>query len=134
MVEEKNLNYVSCYPYGVWSETKVISYGKMSSADSYSIFNQSETSRAKVVALDECLANKPVTLIKMDIEGAEMEALIGCSNIIQTQNPKMAICVYHRLEDMWLVPMYLKEKNINYKKYIRHHAKWWVSETVCYGI
>lgn len=134
MVKEKNLNYVTCYPYGVWSETKDISYGKMSSADSYSIFNQSETSQAKVVALDECLKDKPVTLIKMDIEGAEMNALRGCSGIVKTQRPKMAICVYHRIEDMWLVPLYLRELNDNYEIYIRHHAKWWVSETVCYAI
>ena len=133
-VETKQLDYVTCYPYGVWCETKDISYGRMSSADSYSIFNQCETNRAKVVALDECIKDMPVSLIKMDIEGAEMEALKGCSDIIKKQSPKMAICVYHRIEDMWLIPIYLKEMNDKYRLYIRHHAKWWVSETVCYAV
>ena len=133
-VESASVEKVTCYPYGVWSEDKTISYGKMSSEDSYSIFNQSEVETAKVVSLDNCLKDMKVTLIKMDIEGAEMAALKGAENIICTQKPKMAICVYHRLEDMWNVPLYLKECNENYKICFRHHAEYWVSETVCYAI
>ena len=133
-VEKTVAEKVTCYPYGVWSEDKDISYGKMSSEDSYSIFNQSEVETARVVSLDKCLKDRKVTLIKMDIEGAEMDALKGAKNIICTQNPKMAICVYHRLEDMWNVPLYLKKCNEKYKISFRHHAEYWVSETVCYAI
>ena len=132
--KEKRFSYVTPYPYGVWSKTGDMTYGTMSSSDSYSIYNQRETQRAHVVALDDCLKDKKVSLIKMDIEGAEMEALRGCKKIIKTQSPKMAVCVYHRLEDMWQIPRYLKSVHREYKIYMRHHAKWWVSETVCYGV
>lgn len=129
-----SIEKITCYPYGVWDEDKTINYGKMSSEDSYSIFNQSELETAQVVSLDSCLKDKKVTLIKMDIEGAEMVALKGAETIISTQKPKMAICVYHRLEDMWNVPLYFKQCNTDYKIYFRHHAEYWVSETVCYAI
>lgn len=125
---------ITCYPYGVWSENKNLSYGTMSSADSYSIFNGSETETAKVVKLDDSMKGKKVSLVKMDIEGSEMEALKGCEDIIKEQTPKMAICVYHRVEDLWQVPLYLKSLNSGYEIYMRHHAEYWVSETVCYAI
>lgn len=126
-------NKIICFPYGVWSEDKDISYGTMASDDSLSIYNPRETQTAHVVSLDQQLKGAAVDLIKMDIEGAEMEALRGCAEIIKKQHPIMTVCVYHRIEDMWEVPLYMKELCSDYKIYMRHHAKYWVSETVCYA-
>ncbi len=106
----------------------------MASDDSLSIYNPRETQKARVVSLDNQLKGMPVSLIKMDIEGSEMEALKGCAGIIREQKPIMAVCVYHRIEDMWEVPLYLKELCGDYDIYMRHHAEYWVSETVCYGV
>lgn len=125
-------NKIECFNCGVFDENKEISYGRMSSNDSFSIYNLKETTVARVVKLDDILKNRNVTMIKMDIEGAEMKALRGCSNIIKDQKPKMAICVYHRINDLWDIPLYLKKLNPEYKVAIRHHANYWVSETVCY--
>ena len=123
---------IECFNYGVFNQNKEISYGRMSSSDSFSIYNSKETTIAKVVKLDEILKNKEITMIKMDIEGSEMKALEGCSEIIKEQKPKMAICVYHRINDLWDIPLYLKKINPKYRVAIRHHANYWVSETVCY--
>lgn len=125
---------ITCFPYGVWSEDKDISYGTMASDDSLSIYNPRQTQKARVVSLDSQLKDAAVDFIKMDIEGAELEALKGCAGIIQIQHPTMAVCVYHRIEDMWEVPLYLKELCSDYKIYMRHHAQYWVSETVCYAV
>lgn len=46
-------------------------------------------------------------LIKMDIEGAELDALDGAANTICTHRPDLMICVYHRISDMWEIPLYL---------------------------
>lgn len=126
--------WITCFPYGVWSEDQEITYGTMASDDSLSIYNPKETQKARVVSLDNQLKGMPVSLIKMDIEGSEMEALKGCAGIIREQKPIMAVCVYHRIEDMWEVPLYLKELCGDYDIYMRHHAEYWVSETVCYGV
>ncbi|WP_271811968.1 FkbM family methyltransferase [Clostridium beijerinckii] len=131
---EKEINErIECFDYGVWNENKIISYGKMSSEDSFSIFNDRDITTSEVIKLDDLLSEKEITLIKMDIEGAEMMALEGCEKIIKEQKPKMAICVYHRIEDLWKIPIYLKELVPNYNISIRHHANFWVSETVCYA-
>lgn len=124
---------ITCFPYGVWSEDKDISYRTMASDDGLSIYNPRETQKAHVVNLDKQLNSVKVDLIKMDIEGSEMEALKGCAGIIKEQRPVMAVCAYHRIEDLWEVPLYLKELCSDYKSYMRHHAEYWMAETVCYA-
>ncbi|MCD7797168.1 MAG: FkbM family methyltransferase [Clostridiales bacterium] len=62
----------------------------------------------------------PVTMIKMDIEGAEMKALNGAEKIIKKYHPKLYICAYHRNEDMFALGKKIYELNDNYKLYFRH--------------
>ncbi len=61
----------------------------------------------EVRRLDDILGNRPVTFIKMDIEGSELAALRGAERIIRQQRPKLAICVYHKPEDMWEIPNFI---------------------------
>jgi FkbM family methyltransferase len=86
-----------------------------------------------VEALDNLLLDEPVTFIKMDIEGAETQAIIGTADIIKTQKPKMAICVYHRLEDIINIPFLLKELVPEYKIFLRHYSDT-LLDTVCYAV
>lgn len=69
----------------------------------------------------------------MDIEGAELKALKGCREIIKNQQPDLAICVYHKVEDMHEIPRFINEMNPNYKFYLRHHSRGH-GETVFYAI
>jgi FkbM family methyltransferase len=71
------------------------------------------------VALDTIVKEK-VTFIKMDIEGAEIQALNGAKSIILRDKPRLAICIYHRLEDLWQIPELIKSMVPEYKMYIRH--------------
>ena len=91
------------------------------------------TLRGRLVTLDRILENRPVTIIKMDIEGYELKALQGATKIIQEQAPILAICVYHRFRDLWEIPLWIKQTNPDYKIYLRHHTNL-DCETVCYAI
>jgi len=71
------------------------------------------------VALDDMFDE--VTFIKMDIEGAEYKALIGAKKIIQTARPKLAIAIYHNIEDMWEIPLLVHSLCPEYKLYIRKY-------------
>ena len=72
------------------------------------------------VTLENIVNNEKCTFIKMDIEGAEKQALIGAKKIIQSQRPRMAICIYHLPTDLWEIPLMLHKWVPEYKMYIRH--------------
>ncbi len=74
-----------------------------------------------------------VTFIKMDIEGAEFRALQGASKILKKSKPKLAICVYHRREDLITIPQFIKSIVPEYKFYLRAHCPY-PGEVVLYGI
>jgi FkbM family methyltransferase len=56
------------------------------------------------VALDEALATFRPTVVKMDIEGAEIEALEGARRMVQEYRPELVLCVYHRPAHLWQIP------------------------------
>ena len=66
-------------------------------------------------------------MIKMDIEGAEENALIGMEHFIKEYRPFLAICIYHREDDIYRIPKLIKEYAADYKLYIRDgwHLECW---------
>lgn len=77
--------------------------------------------KIEVAAIDDVVMNDQVTFIKMDIEGAELSALKGAEKTIIRCKPKLAICVYHKAEDLVTIPQYILSLNPNYKLYIRNY-------------
>ncbi len=71
------------------------------------------------VPLDELFADRKVTFIKMDIEGAEFDALRGGKAVIERDSPILAICVYHTQNDIWRIPLLMRSLNPDYKLYLR---------------
>lgn len=86
----------------------------------------------ETITLDEYIDEK-VTFIKMDIEGAELAALKGAEKIIRNQNPKLAISVYHRREDIWEIPKLLLKYNPDYKFFLRIYS-FTGNDTVLYAV
>ncbi len=82
------------------------------------------TIKVPVTTLDIwCEENNIIpTFIKMDIEGAEMLALKGAENIIKEFKPKLTICLYHSLSDMWEIPAFIKKICPEYKFWGRKNA------------
>lgn len=86
-----------------------------------------------VRALDYVLAGETPTRIKMDIEGAELPALRGAIRTLQQHKPAMAVCIYHRTEDLWEIPAFLKMVVPEYDLFNRRYGEdcW---ELVCYAV
>ena len=62
-----------------------------------------------VVALDEIIADEVPTFIKMDIEGSEIDTLLGASKIIEKYTPILAISAYHVQNHLWKLPLLVKK-------------------------
>ena len=127
--------YSSCYIYniGCWNENTEINF-EPDSAGTGAIKKNNIGIKVKADSLDHVLKDKKVTVIKMDIEGAEQNAIEGAKGIITSQHPKLAICIYHSMEDFIEIPLKLHMMNSNYKIYIRHYREMADSENVCYAI
>ena len=83
--------------------------------------------------LDELLEDSRPTYIKMDIEGAELDALRGATNTIRDHLPVLAICTYHLPTDMWRIPLAIKTMSDDYRFFLRRYSdECW--ETVCYAV
>ena len=63
-----------------------------------------------------------VDFIKMDIEGAELSALMGAKNTIKKFKPNLAICVYHKKDDLIEIPKYIKSINPGYDLYFNYYT------------
>ena len=129
---------ILCYPYGVSNRNQEITFmhGESNSSinDAIAAANgKSEELIGKIKKLDDILVDEEVTFIKMDIEGAEHDALEGARKIIACQKPILAICIYHSPEDMLELPVFIKSLHPEYKIYIRHYTDM-MYETVCYAI
>ncbi len=48
-------------------------------------------------------------------------------------HPKLAISAYHSIEHLWEIPLLIKEINLGYHLFYRHH-RWNMHDTVCYAI
>ena len=87
----------------------------------------------ETAAIDEIVKDDKVTFLKLDVEGAEMKALQGAKNTILKNKPRLAVCIYHKPEDIIEIPAYLLSLNPDYHFYIRHY-KLSYNETVLYAI
>lgn len=125
-INVSKLQDVSLYNLGVWDCEQTLSFHENGNFSSNIPENQQKsatdnTIKIKTCALDEILKGEEISFIKMDIEGAELKALQGAAKIISEQKPKLAICVYHKPEDMWEIPDLLLELNPNYFFKLRHY-------------
>ena len=113
---------------GAWSCDTVCEFvskgGRNSSLVPYEKGKPINPSRIKQIdmrSLDSFVKDERVTYIKYDVEGSESEALDGSKTVIRRDRPKLTVSLYHRTEDMFALPLKVKELNPQYKLYLRQH-------------
>ncbi|MBU3176437.1 FkbM family methyltransferase [Clostridium estertheticum] len=118
---KEKFNTVTIFPCGVHSKTVKLRFSVSNDAPSSAKVDQNGSDIIQCVAIDEVLHGFNPTFIKMDIEGAEVEALKGARNTIIENHPYLAICVYHSLSDIWEIPLLIKSFYKGYKFYLRSY-------------
>jgi FkbM family methyltransferase len=69
----------------------------------------------QMVSLDDIAGQERVDFVKMDIEGAEIDAVLGGKRAIAMQKPRLTIAVYHQLENARRVCQLLHEIRPDYQ-------------------
>jgi FkbM family methyltransferase len=119
------------YPCGIWSSTKMLAFDNTQGPSCH--ISESGNAFLQCVSLDDILPDFIPTFIKMDIEGAEIEAIKGARYTISKFKPDLAIAVYHKIEHLWEVPLLIKSLKNNYKFYLRSYEHF-NQETVLYAV
>ncbi len=87
---------------------------------------------ATIVTIDSFISiDENIELIKMDIEGAEIDTLHGAKNIIISKKPKLAISIYHSRTDLFEIALLIKSWVPEYKMQLRHYT-YLSADTVLY--
>lgn len=131
LLQQCGLEGLKAIKAGAWSEDTTLKFSDVGGGSS--TIDISGNTEIKVVALDHLSECQSATYIKMDIEGAELEALKGAENIIKSNKPKLAICIYHKPQDFFEIPLYIKKLHPDYRLFIHQHTDD-VSETVLYAV
>lgn len=85
----------------------------------------------EITTLDEDI-KEPITFLKMDIEGMEQAAIQGAARHIREDQPRLAICVYHLVDDLWKIPALIEQLNPNQKFYMRYHLDGSIPEEIVF--
>jgi FkbM family methyltransferase len=129
-ITSKDTRGVTLINKGVWSSEKQL---HLAQSGSRSMINETGEITINTTTIDYITRNDSVSFIKMDIEGAEAEAIKGAKDTIMKHKPKLAVCLYHKPEDILEIPLLIHDLVPEYKFYIRHHSLMFV-ETVLYAV
>lgn len=120
---------IHVHPCAVGDRRGVITFAAGRGGESRA--SESGDIEVETVTLDEDLAEAHVTTIKIDVEGAERSTLAGARGLVSLWGPKLAISVYHSVQDLWELPGWVAEQRSDYTYRLRHHTAE-VYDTVLY--
>ena len=103
----------------VWDEDTVLEFSDSGGRQSTLI--NAHKRQVQALKMDSFLGGEPVTYIKMDVEGAEKQALLGLKEHILRDKPKMFIAAYHYDNDFFELPELIWQLRPDYKIYLRKH-------------
>jgi FkbM family methyltransferase len=122
---------LQCISAAIGAEAGQIGFGA-NGTEASSVSSEGNLS-VECLPLDSLVGKVAPTFIKMDIEGAELEALRGAHLLIKDTRPALAVCVYHRPSHIWEVPLAINALWEGYRIFLRRYAQlpW---DVVCYAI
>lgn len=110
---------VQCLPLGLADSYRILSFNAGSGEGA--AISENGTAHIAVAALDDVLSGCTVDFIKLDVEGAELQALEGARKLIQRSRPVLALSLYHCPQDLWELPLALSSLCEDYHFYVRQH-------------
>lgn len=129
---------VRIHPVGLWSET--CSLPLMGSGPFATLAPdappEKTTARIDTVSVDGFVAREGIERVDylcLDVEGAELCVLDGACRTIAAHRPQLAVCIYHRKEDFFRLPLTLAERLDDYVFHLGHYSDH-LNETVLYAL
>jgi len=117
--------------YGVGEKDDIMRFTSYGTDESG--FSEDGGVEVRITSIDQAVKDLPVSFIKLDVEGFELPALRGAKKTICRCRPRMAVCAYHKKEDLVELPKFLLDLEMDYQLYIRMYSNEYL-EIVIYAI
>ncbi len=126
------VNRIHIYNAGVGSRRQKMRFNP--TGNTSAALDELGSAQVSVLPIQEIVkGNREATYVKFDVEGAEWEALEGMRNLIELKDPLLAVSVYHRPDDLWQLPLYLKSLNPAYRLFLRTQGEDGM-DVICYAL
>ncbi len=106
-------------PLGTWSSTTQLRFASDSSMASH--LSDDGDTVIQCVAIDDLLHNEPVNMVKLDVEGAEIETLKGMIRLIRNQRPTLLVSAYHTPGHLHEIATLIADWKLEYRFHLRVH-------------
>ncbi|MGN1014253.1 MAG: FkbM family methyltransferase [Butyricicoccus sp.] len=110
---EENVPDARLFHAGSWSAPGELLFASKGGRNStllpvrHEVSHDQHTVPVAVESVDHVMEGRPCTWIKIDVEGAEYETLLGAEQTIRRCRPKLDLSAYHRSEDLYELPLLL---------------------------
>ncbi len=118
-IQELNAKNIDAFPYAVGKDNCLLKFDATGGGGAG--ISQTGTIEVECVRVDDKFFESAPSFMKFDIEGAELDALAGAHKTIEAYKPVLAVCIYHLPDDLWTIPLYIKEKYPFYDIFVRTH-------------
>ncbi len=132
-IKDKRVRF---YPYGIGDKNEVLFLAGAKGVDDFAHISrekEQDSSQIQIVRIDDFIKEE-YTYLKMDIEGMELSALSGASFSIRQYHPKLAVSVYHKIDDLITIPQTILSIDSKYKLFLRHYWGYCGTDTVLFAI
>jgi len=114
---------IECVRRALWNRSgETLGYTSRASGTSL-LAGSKDDGSVETISIDDWVqqcAVPRVDFIKLDVEGAELNALRGAEKTIRTFRPRLAVSVYHREDDLISIPEYLRGLHCGYRLLLDH--------------
>lgn len=108
-------------PLGTWSSTTQLRFASDASMASH--LDTAGDTVIQCAAIDDLLAHEPVNVVKLDVEGAEIEALKGMARLVREQRPSLLVSAYHTPGHLQQIATLIDDWGLDYRFHLRVHEQ-----------
>jgi FkbM family methyltransferase len=119
--ESHHRNKIELLPYATYSSRQILRFsGSGNASSTCTVDGDLEVQGER---LDTIFATESPTFIKLDIEGGEIEALLGAKQLLQKFRPIVAVSIYHVQDHLWEIPELLNSILKDYDFHVISHDR-----------